>query len=296
MARVLQLKQQLQNTKKGSLSISDYCLKIKTLGEALKAAGQTVSEYDMVLSVLNGLGHDYDPVVVLLSSQHKAVTMQETQYLLMVPEQRIDQLNIVSQVDDSPMSANFASNNAGNSQRGGHNSNGRGNSNSRRGYSVYHKGYKCLHSSGRVYISRHIIFNEIDFPFQTLFSSSSVVQNSAPSLPISVLHSISHVCTSSSPSTLPLTELHITPAMYATASPTSSHTDLVPTASTVRNTPLPLSTVSSQPHTATSFLCFSNFSKPFSNKISNNIISTLQISFSIKCAFCRLVRLPNIFK
>ncbi|KAL5769787.1 hypothetical protein ACOSP7_013941 [Xanthoceras sorbifolium] len=84
MAKVLQLKQQLQNTKKGSLSISDYFLKIKTLREALKAAGQTITEYDLVLSVMSGLGHDYDSVVVLLSSQHKSVSLQDAQYMLMV--------------------------------------------------------------------------------------------------------------------------------------------------------------------------------------------------------------------
>ncbi|KAL5767335.1 hypothetical protein ACOSQ2_014118 [Xanthoceras sorbifolium] len=84
MAKVLQLKQQLQNTKKGSLSISDYFLKIKTLKEDLKAAGQTITEYDLVLSVMSGLGHDYDPVVVLLSSQHKYVSLQDAQYMLMV--------------------------------------------------------------------------------------------------------------------------------------------------------------------------------------------------------------------
>ncbi|KAL5834541.1 hypothetical protein ACOSQ4_014038 [Xanthoceras sorbifolium] len=62
MAKVLQLKQQLQNTKKGSLSINDYFLKIKTLREVLKVAGQTVIDYDLVLSVMSDLGHDYDPV------------------------------------------------------------------------------------------------------------------------------------------------------------------------------------------------------------------------------------------
>ncbi|KAL5745143.1 hypothetical protein ACOSP7_026289 [Xanthoceras sorbifolium] len=52
MANVLQLKQQLQNTRKGSESISDYILKIKTLGDGLRAAGQTVSEFDLVLSIM----------------------------------------------------------------------------------------------------------------------------------------------------------------------------------------------------------------------------------------------------
>ncbi|KAF7814697.1 Retrovirus-related Pol polyprotein from transposon TNT 1-94 [Senna tora] len=33
------------------------------------------------------------------------------------------------------------------------------------GYSLQHKGYKCLHPSGRIYISRHVHFDENDFPF-----------------------------------------------------------------------------------------------------------------------------------
>ncbi|KAL5820678.1 hypothetical protein ACOSQ3_022560 [Xanthoceras sorbifolium] len=133
LARILQLKQQLQNSRKGSLSISECCLKIKTLGDALRAAGQTVTEYDMVLNVLNGVGHDYNPVVVLVSSQHKTVTMQETQYQLMMHEQRLEQLNIVSQVDVSSMSINYVSHNAANTSRGGNNNSGRGISNSRGG-------------------------------------------------------------------------------------------------------------------------------------------------------------------
>ncbi|KAL5839746.1 hypothetical protein ACOSQ4_012354 [Xanthoceras sorbifolium] len=128
MAKVLQLKQQLQNTKKRTLSISDYFLKIKTLGEALMVAGQIVTEYNLVLSVISGLGHDYDLVVVLLSSQHKYISLN-TQYMLMVHEQRIDQLNSVSQVEISNVMANYTSNSSANSSRRGHSSNGRGGNN-----------------------------------------------------------------------------------------------------------------------------------------------------------------------
>lgn len=33
------------------------------------------------------------------------------------------------------------------------------------GYSQSHKGYKCLHASGRVYIARHVFFDELSFPY-----------------------------------------------------------------------------------------------------------------------------------
>lgn len=37
------------------------------------------------------------------------------------------------------------------------------------GYSSSHKGYKCLSSTGKFYISRHVVFNEKHFPFHTNF-------------------------------------------------------------------------------------------------------------------------------
>ncbi|KAL5746189.1 hypothetical protein ACOSP7_027335 [Xanthoceras sorbifolium] len=105
------------------------------------------------------------------------------------------------------------------------------------GYSIYRKGYKCLHSTGRIYISKHVIFKEFDFPFQTLFPSSSTVKHSAPRLPVSVLHLISPLCNSSTPSTLLLTEHYITSAVHDIVIPNSPHSDPVPIASTVRDLP-----------------------------------------------------------
>ena len=38
------------------------------------------------------------------------------------------------------------------------------------GYSPNHKGYTCLDSTGKIFISKDVIFNEIKFPYITLFS------------------------------------------------------------------------------------------------------------------------------
>ena len=51
------------------------------------------------------------------------------------------------------------------------------------GYSSHHKGYLCLDIySSRVYISRHVIFNEDSFPFKNLKSSLSQSISSSSSL------------------------------------------------------------------------------------------------------------------
>lgn len=37
------------------------------------------------------------------------------------------------------------------------------------GYSNSHKGYKCLPADGRIYLSKDVIFNEVRFPYSSLF-------------------------------------------------------------------------------------------------------------------------------
>ena len=56
-ARALQLRLFLQTTKKGGNSIEEYVLKMKTLVNSFIAAGQEISDDDLILYILGGLGY-----------------------------------------------------------------------------------------------------------------------------------------------------------------------------------------------------------------------------------------------
>ena len=61
---VLQLRSQLQSTKKRSLKITDYCKKIKKIANQMAAAGNPISEKELILCILSGLGFEYSNIVV----------------------------------------------------------------------------------------------------------------------------------------------------------------------------------------------------------------------------------------
>ena len=74
------------------------------------------------------------------------------------------------------------------------------------GYSPAHKGYKCLHHSDRIYIARHVIFDENAFPFSSdpNFNYESKIQpissytlSSYQVFHLSTLHVVSNPCDSS---------------------------------------------------------------------------------------------------
>nr|KYP51497.1 Retrovirus-related Pol polyprotein from transposon TNT 1-94 [Cajanus cajan] len=96
------------------------------------------------------------------------------------------------------------------------------------GYSPSHKGYKCLSRSGRIYISKDVIFNEGRFPYNDLFITTT--QASIPATSVSILPSL--VC-SHNPSSSTL----ISPAI--TASSGSSESNFLPS-----STPVNISTTS----------------------------------------------------
>ncbi|KAL5861880.1 hypothetical protein ACOSQ4_003176 [Xanthoceras sorbifolium] len=67
MARIMHLRSQLQTLKKGAMSMTDFVVKMKGIVDSLMAAGQTITELDLVSYVLGGLGQEFDPVIATYS-------------------------------------------------------------------------------------------------------------------------------------------------------------------------------------------------------------------------------------
>ncbi|KAF8398674.1 hypothetical protein HHK36_014529 [Tetracentron sinense] len=89
-SRVLQLKQQFQNLKKGGSSITDYLDKMKHIADALEAIGQPITEYDLCNQILNGLGQEYDPVHTSVVNRDTPINFEDLFGQLLTFEMRLD--------------------------------------------------------------------------------------------------------------------------------------------------------------------------------------------------------------
>lgn len=65
--RAIQLEEQFKSLKKGSLSIHDYCQKIKTTTDSLEDVDHPITNKQLVLQTLYGLPKSYGTVVNLIS-------------------------------------------------------------------------------------------------------------------------------------------------------------------------------------------------------------------------------------
>ncbi|PON63369.1 hypothetical protein TorRG33x02_276610 [Trema orientale] len=106
---------------------------IHSIAENLAAAGQALTDDDLLLYILGSLDSEYDSVIVNLTSRPEAISLPEAQFMLWNQEIRIDQAHSISLVD--PHFANLAQKNGGRSgfsKNGGsisghYNNGGRGN-------------------------------------------------------------------------------------------------------------------------------------------------------------------------
>lgn len=74
-ARILQLRNELQNLHKGDTSISDYLAYVTKLVDALRATGTKVDDSEIILFILGGLDTKYEAIVVVISSQSLTITL-----------------------------------------------------------------------------------------------------------------------------------------------------------------------------------------------------------------------------
>ena len=103
-AWVMQLRLEFQTTKKRSLSMMDYILKLKNLVDNLAAIGESVHNRDHILQLLGGLGVEYNSIVASLTAREDEVSLHTVHSILLTYEQH---LNLQNSIEDNVISTNL---------------------------------------------------------------------------------------------------------------------------------------------------------------------------------------------
>lgn len=86
---------QLQTLKKGNSIVDEYFLQMRTITDGLLAAGHSLSDDDLVIYVLGGLGVEFDDVVVSLTGRDLP-SLSEVHSILHIHEMRLQQSAVVN--------------------------------------------------------------------------------------------------------------------------------------------------------------------------------------------------------
>ncbi|KAL5702039.1 hypothetical protein ACHQM5_027308 [Ranunculus cassubicifolius] len=114
-AHIHQLKFKLQSLKQGDSSISAYLQTIKSVVDALAAAGSPLSDADLVSHTLNGLSKDFDVFVTSIRVRAGYITSDELHNLLLSEEINIQSRHqSSSDSNDQSLSKAFAAMNFNN--------------------------------------------------------------------------------------------------------------------------------------------------------------------------------------
>ncbi|KAL5801196.1 hypothetical protein ACOSQ3_032828 [Xanthoceras sorbifolium] len=98
------------------------------------AAGQIISERDLVAYILGGLGLEFDPVICNIASKKDEITLHDAQFFLMNYEYRLEQYHSSATIDVTQASANLNTKSANFARGGGQfQNNNRGRSRGKRG-------------------------------------------------------------------------------------------------------------------------------------------------------------------
>lgn len=94
-ANIMQYKMELSSPKKGGLAVTQYLLKIKSLVDALGYVGYVVSTNDHIMHILSGLGNEFDPFVMTVTSKigkYDAYILSEIESLLLTFEKEVKEM------------------------------------------------------------------------------------------------------------------------------------------------------------------------------------------------------------
>ena len=81
-----------------------FILKMKARANDLMAAGQAISDDELILYILGGLGPEFESIIVNLTSR-ESLTLQEVQYLLQTYEMKLENLSASAMLDISNSTA-----------------------------------------------------------------------------------------------------------------------------------------------------------------------------------------------
>ncbi|OVA05269.1 hypothetical protein BVC80_441g4 [Macleaya cordata] len=94
-ARRHQFSYQLQHIQKLNQSVTEYIGQIRTIAEALASTNNPISNLDLVMHTLQGLGAEYVPFVTAIETRENLPTFSQLYPLLLNHEQRLLQHQIV---------------------------------------------------------------------------------------------------------------------------------------------------------------------------------------------------------
>ncbi|KAL5707576.1 hypothetical protein ACHQM5_018465 [Ranunculus cassubicifolius] len=114
-AHIHQLKFKLQNLQKGESSISTYLQTIKSVADALAAAGSPLSDADLVSYTLNGLSKEFEVFVTSIRVRAGYISSDELHNLLLSEEINLQgRVRANSESNDSSLAKAFAAVNLNN--------------------------------------------------------------------------------------------------------------------------------------------------------------------------------------
>jgi len=96
-SRAMQLKEELTLIKKVNRSIPDYMHNVKALADEIALIDHTISEDDLTLYILNGLGPNYREITALIRAQERPLSFEELHDLLVSHECYLRRLDATTQ-------------------------------------------------------------------------------------------------------------------------------------------------------------------------------------------------------